>query len=150
MIGRLIGIDHGHKRIGLAVSDAMGVSARELVILDSRGDAEDFEAIGAIATREAAAGLVVGVPYNPNAPAGIRTQADIVRAWIEGLRSAISLPVVETSEYLTSNEARALAKRVNREPREPVDDLAARIILQAYLDELSYGLATFPPSATGD
>lgn len=150
MIGRLIGIDPGRKRIGLAISDALGISARELTILNSRGDAKDFEAIGAIAKREAALGLVIGVPHNPNAPTGIITQAEIVRAWIDRLRIAIPLPIVETSEYLTSSEARALAKRVNRGPREPVDDLAARIILQAYLDALSYGSATFPPPASGD
>ena len=146
MIGRLIGIDPGSKRIGLAVSDAMGISARELTILVSRGEAEDFDAIGEIAVREAAVGIVVGVPSNPNAPVGIPTQADSVREWIARLHSAIPLPVAEVSEYLTSDEARELAKQVNRGPREPIDDLAARIILQSYLDALSYGSATFPPS----
>ena len=148
MIGRLIGIDHGRKRIGLAVSDAVGISARELTILTSRGDAADFAAIAEIAEREAAVGLVVGVPHNPNAPAGLPKQADIVRDWIARLRCAVALPVVEVSEYLTSAEARMLATQTKRSLREPIDDLAARIILQSYLDALSYGSATFPPPAS--
>jgi len=147
MIGRLIGIDHGRKRIGLAVSDAMGVSARELTVLASRGDRADFAAIAEIAEQESAVGLVVGVPHNPNAPAGLPQQADIVLDWIARLRRAVPLPVAEVSEYLTSDEARSLAKGAKRNPREPIDDLAARIILQSYLDALSYGSATFPPPA---
>lgn len=148
MIGRLISIDHGMARIGVAVSDAMGISARELTILISKGEAADFAAIAAIAEREAAVGLVVGVPHNPNAPAGLPTQADVVREWIARLRRAVPLPIVEVSEYLTSDEARALARQAQRGPREHVDDLAARVILQSYLDALSYGSATFPPPAS--
>ena len=147
MIGRLIGIDHGSKRIGLAVSDALGLGARELTILKSRGPADDFAAIAEIAKSEGAVGLVVGVPHNPNAPAGVRKQADIVLEWIARLQCAVDLPVVETSEYLTSDEARRLAIQAKRGAREPIDDLAARVILQSYLDALSRGSASFPPSA---
>lgn len=146
MIGRLLGIDHGEKRIGLAISDALGISARELDIIESRGPEADFARIGDIAERERAAGIVVGVPLNPNAPAGIRTQADHVREWIGQMRAMSPLPIVEVSEYLTSDEARQLAKAQRRDPRAPVDDLAARIILQSYLDALSGGSATFPPN----
>lgn len=148
MIGRLLGIDPGEKRIGLAVSDAMGIAARELQIQPRLGNAADFAAISAIAEKHKIAGIVVGVPLNPNAPKGIRTQADAVREWISEMRLAIPLPIAEVSEYLTSQEARRLAQAQKRNPREPVDDLAARIILQSFLDALSYGNATFPPSAT--
>ena len=147
MIGRLLGIDPGEKRIGLAVSDAMGITARELQICPRLGNAEDFAAIREIAESLAVTGIVVGVPDNPNAPEGIRTQADVVRDWISEMRATIPLPVAEVSEYLTSQEARSLAQAQKRNPREPIDDLAARIILQSFLDALSYGNATFPPSA---
>ena len=148
MIGRLLGIDPGEKRIGLAISDALGISARELQINPRLGDTCDFAAIREIAEKHGVAGIVVGVPLNPNAPEGIRTQADTVREWIAAMRLAIPLPIAEVSEYLTSQEARRLAQTQKRNPREPVDDLAARIILQSFLDALSYGNATFPPSAT--
>ncbi len=147
MIGRLLGIDHGDKRIGLAVSDAMGVSARELAIIESRGSTHDFAAIRRFAHAERVVGVVVGVPHNPNAPAGVKTQAELVREWIAGLRDAVDLPVVEVSEYLTSEEARRLARDQKRGARAKIDDLAARVILQSYLDALSYGSATFPTAA---
>lgn len=145
MIGRLLGVDHGEKRIGLAISDALGISAREFDIIESRGPEADFARIRDIAERERAAGIVVGVPLNPNAPTGIRTQADHVREWIEQMRKTVPLPIVEISEYLTSDEARKLAKAQRRDPRARIDDLAARVILQSFLDALSCGSATFPP-----
>lgn len=138
MKGRLIGLDHGSKRIGLAVSDASGVVARELAIVQRTTRAKDFERILAIAEREGACGFVVGVPYNPNAPPGVHLQADKVKRWIERLRSCTDLPIAEESEYLTSEEARRLARQQNRNPAKPVDDLAARVILQSYLDSQSY------------
>lgn len=150
MIGRLLGIDHGSQRIGLAISDAMGIGARELTILKSQGDASDFAEIAAIAKRESAVGIVVGIPHNPNAPVDAPKQADIVLDWSARLRSALQLPVAEVSEYLTSTEAQAMARQLKRDARHPVDDLAARVILQSYLDALSYGSATFPPPDSSD
>ena len=150
MIGRLIGIDHGIKRIGLAVSDGLGISARELAIIRRATDLEDFERIQAIAKREHAVGFVVGIPQNPNAPAGIHTQADTVRRWMAQFQENTELPIAAVSEYLTSAEARELARRRKRSSRDPVDDLAARIILQSYLDALSYGAAMFPPPMTDE
>ena len=152
MIGRLLGIDHGEKRIGIAVSDALGLSARELTVLRCQSTLVDFAEIREISERECAVGIVVGVPHNPNAPADIETQADAVRAWIRQMREVIDLPIVEVSEYLTSVEARQLAGLKKRGNRDPIDDLAACVILQSYLDALSYGSATFPPprSASSD
>lgn len=138
MSGRLLGIDYGKKRIGLAISDALGISARELAIMQSRGASQDFAAINEIALREGAVALVVGVPVNPNAPPGIATQADIVRDWIKELRQTTDLPVHETSEYLTSEEARDMARMLKRGAREPIDDLAACVILQSFLDARSH------------
>jgi len=145
MIGRLIGIDHGIKRIGIAVSDAMGITTRELTIIHRTSRAEDFAKIHQIAEQERAVGFVVGIPYSPNAPDNVHTQADTVRLWIERFRKTTSLPIATVSEYLTSEEARQLSIQQKRKPSDPNDDLAARIILQTYLDSLSYGSTTFPP-----
>ena len=150
MIGRLIGIDHGIKRIGLAVSDGLGITARELAIIHRAADSEDFAKIQMIAQREQAVGYVVGIPQNPNAPAGLHSQADEVRRWIARFQKRADLPIATVSEYLTTAEAHQLARHHNRRPRDPVDDLAARVILQAYLDALSYGAAVFPPPLTDE
>lgn len=138
MSGRLIGLDHGSKRIGLAVSDGLGIVARELTIVRRTTRARDFEQILAIAQRERACGFVVGIPHNPNAPAGAVLQADKVKRWIERLRGYTDLPINVVSEYLTSEEAKELARQLKRKPDEPIDDLAARVILQSYLDAQSY------------
>ena len=142
MNGRLIGIDHGSKRIGLAVSDALGIVARELAIINRGKREDDFEIILNIARDQRAVGFVVGVPHNPNAPDGIRAQAETVKRWIARLAEHTDLPIAEVSEYLSSVEARELARQRNRAPDEPIDDLAARIILQSYLDAQSYDSAT--------
>lgn len=150
MIGRLIGIDHGIKRIGIAVSDAMGITARELTIIKRTSRVDDFAKIHQIAEQEHAVGFVIGMPHNPNAPENVHTQADTVRVWIDRFRETTDLPIAECTEYLTSEEARELSIQQKRKPSDPIDDLAARIILQTYIDSLSYGSTTFPPSSSDD
>ena len=144
MIGRLLGIDHGLARIGVAVSDAMGISAKELRIIERKSKAEDFALLNDITQKENVVAIVVGIPYN-EAPEGVHTQADTVRTWIENFKETTDLPIIEWDEQLTSQEAETIAKRMGRKPRDPIDDLAARIILQSYLDALADGLATPPP-----
>ena len=147
MIGRLIGIDHGIKRIGVAVSDGMGIIARELMVINRTTRAEDFEKLNNLAKQENAVGFIIGIPQNPNAPEGVHTQADTVRLWIDRFRESTDLPIATVREYLTSEEAREIAIEKRRKPQDPIDDIAARIILQSFLDALSYGSATFPPSS---
>jgi putative holliday junction resolvase len=143
MTGRLLCLDHGIKRIGVAVSDANRLIARELHILTRQSKQEDFLALNAIAQQEGVVAIVVGVPYS-DAPEGIHTQADTVRLWISRFQETTSLPIVEWDEQLTSDDAREIAKHLRRKPTEPIDDLAARVILQSYLDALRDGLATLP------
>lgn len=144
MIGRLLSIDHGIVRIGLAVSDSMGVTARELRVIQRKSKAEDFALINQIAEEEGVVAIVVGMPNNTTTE-GIYSQADTVRLWIERLRETTKLPIVEWDEQLSSEDAKALAKQQRRKANEAIDDLAARVILQSYLDALNDGLATLPP-----
>ena len=120
----------------------MSIVARELEVLHRSTRKHDFERILQIARENRAAGFVVGIPHNPNAPEGVRHQADVVRRWIKRLRDYCEMPVWEIGEYLTSIEARELARRKKRKPGEPIDDLAARIILQSFLDEQNVASAT--------
>jgi RNase H-fold protein (predicted Holliday junction resolvase) len=69
-----------------------------------------------------------------------------VRAWVEHLRAATTLPIVLWDEQLTTVDAQDLARSLRRKPRAPVDDLAARLMLQSYLDALRDGLAEPPPA----
>lgn len=144
MIGKLLGIDHGIARIGIAVSDAMGISARELDVLERTSKKADFAHINDLAAQEDVVAIIVGIPHN-DAPDGTYTQADTVRLWIERFSATTNLPIITWDEQMTSEEAKEIAKLQNRSPRDPVDDLAARVILQSYINAVNDGLATPPP-----
>jgi len=141
MKGKLLGIDHGLKRIGLAVSDASGLVARELTILKRKSKVEDFERINQIANEQKVVAFVVGVPHN-DGEVGVYSQADTVRRWVGHLAATTTLPIILWDEQLSSVDAQELARQQRRKPKEPIDDLAARVILQSYLDAVRDGLAT--------
>lgn len=145
MIGRLIGIDHGIQRIGLAVSDASGLVARELMVLKRKSKREDFERINRVAAEQRAAAFVVGLPSN-DSPPGVHSQADTVIRWAGFFAETTLLPVIFWDEQLTSVDAREMARSKRRKFFEPVDDLAARLMLQSYLDAVRDGLASPPES----
>lgn len=143
---RLIGIDHGLARIGVAVSDRVGLTARELAIIVRKSKREDFERLNLIAVEQDAIAFIVGLPTDFEAPEGVYTQDKRVRTWVEQFKAATALPIMLWDEQLTTVEAHELAHRLKRPPRAHVDDLAARLILQSYLDAVRDGLAE-PPLA---
>ena len=142
---RLIGIDHGMARIGVAVSDHSGLIARELAIITRTSKREDFAKLNALAAEHQAQAFVVGIPSDFDAPDDVDyTQADRVRTWVERFQAATALPIILWDEQFTTVDAHDLAHRLKRSPRAHVDDLAARLILQSYLDAVHDGLAQFP------
>lgn len=149
MRGRLLGIDHGLKRLGLAVCDASWLVARELAVVKRRSRAEDFQRIQQIAAEHQVVAVVVGVPTNYEALPGQHDQAAAVRKWAERLAEATALPVVLWDEQLSTSDARDLAQSKRRKPGTPVDDLAARVILQSYIDAVRDGLVEPPTFAGG-
>lgn len=133
--GRLLGIDHGLARIGVAVSDQTRLVARELTIIQRKSKADDFARLKQIADEQQAVALIVGIPQDvERAEQGLYSQADKVRVWVEHLRVALPLPLVLWDETLTTVEAKELARQFKRKSDAPIDDLAARLILQSYLD----------------
>lgn len=142
--GRLIGVDHGIKRIGVATCDLSWLVARELLVLKRRSRQEDFAHLNEIATEQDAVGFVVGLPSDLDAPPDTYTQADTVRLWVERFSATTTLPIILWDETLSSEDAKGLAKQQRRKRDDPIDDLAARLILQSYLDAMRDGLATFP------
>lgn len=145
--GRLLGIDHGLARIGLAVCDATRLVARELAVVFRTSKTADFEQILRHAAEQQVVGFVVGLPTNYDAPPGSFTQADKVRNWVGYFRPKTALPIVLWDEQLTSLDAAEMARSRRRKPSDPIDDLAARVMLQSYLDALRDGLAAAPESS---
>jgi putative Holliday junction resolvase len=125
--GRLLGIDTGERRIGVAVSE--GRVAVPLTIVDHTNRARDLERIAALAGREGVDTIVIGLPLAPDGGEG--EQARLARRFGEQLAALQSRPVVYQDERLTSFDvASAGASRRNK----PTDDLAAAAILQRYID----------------
>jgi len=130
--GRALGVDLGERRIGLALSDPSGALASPVEILE-RG-AEPNADLDAIVTRARAAGasvIVVGVPRSLSGDLGPAARGALEQ--IEQLRARTDIAIVEQDERLSTVEA-------TRKRREagvtggPVDDAAAAVILQAWLD----------------
>jgi putative Holliday junction resolvase len=141
--GKLLGIDHGLKRIGLAVCDASRIVARELTVIKRKSNKADFQKINNIAQQERVVGVIIGLPTNFEARPGQHSQAETVRSWVDAFAETTGLPLLLWDEQLTSADARELAIQKKRKPRDPIDDLAARLILQSYIDARRDGLA--PP-----
>jgi putative holliday junction resolvase len=137
---RALGVDVGGRRIGLAISDASGVLARPLEVIEARGRDQVVrvaEAIARAAAEEDGLRLVVvGLPRRLDGTPNEQTAA--VTAFVEALRARIPQPVVLQDERLSSVEAEsrlALRDRDWRSRKKKLDAAAAAVILQDYLDE---------------
>lgn len=136
-IGRMLGVDYGDVRTGLAVSDAMGMLATALETLKCGGMRRTAEAVVARAAREEAVRIVVGLPKNMDGSEGFR--ADTVKSFVEILKSLTTIPVVLVDERLTTMEAHrflSMTDASGKKRKASVDMLSAQIILQDYLDRL--------------
>ncbi|MEP7286674.1 MAG: Holliday junction resolvase RuvX [Chloroflexota bacterium] len=135
--GRLLGIDHGNKRIGLAICDANWTAARPLEILVRKDRTTDFARINSILTKQHIAAIVIGLPelpeQNPDHP--VTDQSHTVRRWASRLAAAVSLPVYLWDERYSTFEAEELAAETGRRGNGPLDDYAAAVILQSFIDE---------------
>lgn len=126
---RVLGVDHGDVRIGLALSDESGTVARPLQIVKHVSRETDAETIARIATEKDAKSIVVGLPTDSEG--GVGHQARKVQRWAEALKQATAIPVEFWDESFSSQEAESLSHRKRGEPN---DAQAAAVMLQNYLD----------------
>jgi len=129
--GRILAIDPGERRIGVAGADLGLRVAIPLTTIEGGPDA--VEAVARLVEEEGARALVVGLPLSLSGALG--PQAQRAQALAEALAERLSIPVLTWDERLTSTEARRrLSGGGGRRDKRKVDALAAAIILQAYLD----------------
>ena len=141
---RLAAVDHGRKRVGLAVCDALGITVRGLDTVVRTGTADDAVLAVAKAIREAGGveRILVGLPLHDD---GRESEMSAeARAFGEALGRALSLPVVLFDETLTSWEAEEELKARGRSIRDAqrsgeVDRAAAVALLRSYLRHLESG-----------
>ena len=134
---RLLGLDPGSKRIGVALSDVGRRIASPYAVLTRAKLKQNAAEIAAIIAKEGVGGLVIGLPLDEDQKIGPRAQA--ARDWAHALAAATGLPVAMQDESLTTADAheRMIEAGVSRERRaELVDKLAAAGILQAALDAM--------------
>lgn len=134
-MNRALGIDHGDARIGLAISDELGMLAHPLETIHLKDVADPLARIAAIVARDKIAMIVLGLPRNMDGSYG--PAAEKVRAFAEKLKAACPCALKLWDERLTSVAAqRSLheAGRNAKQSRAVIDQVAAQIILQGWLD----------------
>lgn len=131
--GRLLAIDAGQRRVGVAVCDEGQAVARPLAVLVRRSLAGDLERLGRVAAAWEVVGLVVGHPLNADGSAG--PQARQSARYAHRLANALGLPVVLWDEYGSSVEARERLRAAGHRLPDHIDAEAAAVILQSFLDE---------------
>jgi len=132
---RILAIDLGARRIGLAVSDEMGWTAHGLHTLERIGPKKDLERLRQIIKENQIGKIVVGLPRNMNGQLG--PQAELVLEFIERIKAQTGLDVIPWDERLTTQAAERVlleADMSRAKRRKKVDQVAAVLILQGYLD----------------
>ena len=135
---RILGVDHGQKRIGLAISDETGTLARPMLVLPHVSRVVDAATVAERAAALDVAQIVVGASYDEDGQLNLAGRS--AARFAEALRLQTSLPVLLWDESLTTQDARAarLTMGVSRKKRSGhLDDVAAAVLLQNYLDSQS-------------
>ena len=133
---KILGVDYGDVRTGLAVSDALGLLAVGAGCIKCEGFKKAAEAVAEAAVKNKAEMIVVGNPINMNGTEGPRSGK--CRAFAEALAELTSLPVELYDERLSTVSAHRFLSDANvrgKKRKAAVDELSATIILQDYLDK---------------
>jgi len=136
--GRVLGIDAGERRVGVAVSDELRLLASPVCVLDrARGLGPVLDALTELARREGVAQMVVGLPLNADGTAG--KQARRAQDFARVAARVVGIPVELWDERLSTQAAEAIVRAQGRTTRRvrqqgKLDAIAAAVILQDYLD----------------
>jgi putative Holliday junction resolvase len=134
-VSRLLGIDYGTDRIGLALSDPIGILATPLPFLDNKSPQQVISAMSALIETHQITGLVIGMPRNMDGTYGPSAQK--VKDFIDEMKKCISIPIQPIDERLTTAQASKQLSGIGlnqKQLRKRVDSSSASLILQQYLD----------------
>jgi putative Holliday junction resolvase len=137
---RYLGLDIGNRRIGVAVSDELGLTAQPVLTLERRRPApgisrDDLRSLARLARRFGVAGIVAGNPVHLSGD--LSPQTEKTQAFAAALGELTGLPIHLWDERLTSREAHSIlyeAGHARQEHRRVVDQVAATLILQSFLE----------------
>ena len=133
---RFLGLDIGNRRIGVAVSDALGLTAQPVLTLVRRSSRrEDLRSLARLCRRFGVVGIVVGNPVHLSGESS--PQAAKTQAFATELGELTGLPIHLWDERLTTHNAHQIlyeAGHARQEHRKVVDQVAATLILQSFLE----------------
>ena len=132
---RILGLDVGSRRIGVAVSDLLGITAQGLDTIHRQNKRLDYVQLEQVIREYDVNEIVVGLPLRMSGDEGI--QAEKMQAFAEDLRRKFNLPVHLWDERLTSTQANRLLRETDMSIRrrgQVVDQMAAVLILQSFMD----------------
>lgn len=135
MESRILGLDFGDRRIGVAVSDELGLTAQPVLTLVRKNLKQDLKSLGRLLRKFNCSAIVIGNPLYMSGD--LSPQAAKTQAFAETLRATFALPVHLWDERLTSAEAHRHLHEAGRPlaaHRAVVDQVAAVLILQGFLD----------------
>ena len=138
---RYLGLDVGNRRIGVAVSDELGLTAQPVLTLERRhNQREDLRSLARLCRRFGVAGIVVGNPLHLSGE--VSPQAAKTQAFAAELGELTGLPIHLWDERLTTREAHRIlyeAGHARQEHRRVVDQVAATLILQSFMERQGIG-----------
>ncbi len=132
---RILGVDLGAKRVGLALSDPLGITAQGIETLSVNSKKEMLAGLAEVCKKHAVREIVIGLPINMNGSFGPKAQE--VQALVPVLEKTIGVPVHPWDERLTSRQAGRLMVEEGlsrQKQRKNSDRMAATLILQSYLE----------------
>jgi putative holliday junction resolvase len=138
--GRILAIDYGSRRMGLAVSDALGITAQGLETLERKNKRSDFARLERTIREHRVTEIVLGNPLRMSGEEGAQSRK--VAEFAEELRRRFEIPVHLWDERLTSSEANRLLREAEvslQRRAQAVDRMAATLILQSFLQARSAG-----------
>lgn len=132
---RILSLDFGEKRIGVAVSDPLNIIAQSVGTIERKGTKNDLQKVGELVREYEAGKLIVGLPLNMDGTEG--KSANRAMDFVKELKKAIKVEVEMLDERLTTAQGERIfleADMSRKKRKENLDKIAAQLILQNYLD----------------
>lgn|SRR5487761_1109769 len=145
---RVLGLDHGQRRIGVAISDELGLTAQPLMTLVHTSQRNDLRSLGRLVRRYQCSAIVIGWPLHMSGDRSPRAIA--AEEFAEAMRAAFHVPVHLWDERLSTAEANRhldASARGGRDRKAVIDQVAAMLILQSWLDSVRNEQVNNPPAA---
>ncbi len=133
---RILALDIGEKRIGIALSDALNITAQGIGVIEQTSDIKTtLDQIEALVKKHDVSKIIVGMPFNMNGTKG--PSAKKIEAFSDALKKALGVQIEFIDERLSSKQGEKLLieANVSRKKRKlSIDKIASQLILQTYLD----------------